>query len=199
MKKPIILASASPRRLELARQVGIDPKIMASEINEDWDGKLPGREFAQQLALRKAEACANKVWDGIIISADTVVAREGRIYGKPENQAEAREMLRSLSGKTHQVITGVAVWECPEGKYVLDYEETKVVFKELTEQEICAYVSRGESLDKAGGYGIQGKGALLVEKIEGDYFNVVGLPLQKLNKMLANFRINLLTDGIFKE
>ena len=103
-------------------------------------------------------------------------------------------MLSALSGKAHSVITGVAVLECPQGKLVVDYEETQVFFRELSNEEIRFYVNQGESLDKAGAYGIQGKGALLVEKILGDYFNVVGLPLQKLNKILANFNINLLLD-----
>jgi len=194
MKKPVILASASPRRLELMRQIGVDPLVLTGEIDETWDGKSNGREWAQELALRKAQACANKVKVGIIVSADTIVMQGDRIFGKPKDAVEAWEMLSSLSGKEHQVITGVAVWECPEGKYAVDYEETRVVFRELTDAEIKAYIQWGESLDKAGAYGIQGKGALLVEKIEGDYFNVVGLPLQKLNRMLVGFNLNLLLD-----
>lgn len=108
-------------------------------------------------------------------------------------------MINSLKGKTHSVITGVAVLEQPSGKIFVDYEETRVVFKDLTDSEIRAYVNWGESLDKAAGYGIQGKGALLVERIEGDYFNVVGLPLQKLNRILSNFHINLLLEPGFQE
>lgn len=198
MKKPIILASASPRRFELMQQIGINPEIMTSEVNEEWNGKLSGSELAQQLALRKVQACANKVLEGIIISADTVVVLEGLIYGKPKDFNQAMEMLCSLRGKRHSVITGVAVLELPEGKVFVDYEETHVVFKALTDDEIRSYVHWGESWDKAGGYGIQGKGALLVERIEGDYYNVVGLPLQKLNKILSNFHINLLLEEAFR-
>jgi septum formation protein len=194
MKKPVILASASPRRLELMRQIGVDPLVLTGEIDETWDGKRNGREWAKELALRKAQACANRVKVGIIVSADTIVMQGDRIFGKPKDAGEAFEMLSALRGREHHVITGVAVWECPEGKYAVDYEETRVLFRELTDAEIKAYIHWGESLDKAGAYGIQGKGALLVEKIEGDYFNVVGLPLQKLNRMLANFNFNLLLD-----
>lgn len=198
MKKPIILASASPRRLELMHQIGLNPQIMISDINEYWDGQLSGREFARQLAFKKAMFCADKVKEGIIISADTVVVLEDRIYGKPIDFNQAKEMLCSLRGKQHSVITGIAVLSCPEGKLMIDDQETYVKFKALTEDEIRAYIDCGESFDKAGGYGIQGKGALLVERIEGDYFNVVGLPLQKLNYLLSNFNINLLTDDFFR-
>jgi len=199
MRKKIILASASPRRFDLMQQIGISPEIMTSDVNEEWDGKLSGRELAQQLALKKVQACANKVWEGIIISADTVVILEDRIYGKPKDFNQAMEMLCSLNGKKHSVITGIAVLERPEGKVMIDYEETYVVFKTLTDDEIRSYIEWGESWDKAGGYGIQGKGALLVERIEGDYYNVVGLPLQKMNKLLSNFNINLLMDVTFQE
>ncbi|MEL7564714.1 MAG: Maf family protein [Dehalobacterium sp.] len=199
MKKKIILASASPRRLELMQQIGIIPEIITGNVNEEWDGRLSGRELARQLALKKAQACANKVREGIIISADTVVVLEDRIYGKPKDFNQAMEMLCSLSGKKHSVITGIAVLECPEGKVMVDYEETHVIFKTLTDNEIRSYIDWGESWDKAGGYGIQGKGALLVERIEGDYYNVVGLPLQKLNNLLMDFNINLLMEEIFQE
>jgi septum formation protein len=195
MKKPIILASASPRRFELMRQIGIDPMVITSEINENWDGKINGRELAIKLALKKAQACANKVKEGIIISADTVVMKGNQIFGKPKDLNQAVEMLSSLRGTSHSVITGVAVLELPGRKLALDYEETEVFFRSLTDEEIRSYINWGESLDKAGAYGIQGKGALLVEKISGDYFNVVGLPLQKLNKMLQEFDLNLLLNA----
>lgn len=199
MEKPIILASASPRRLKLLKQIGLNPEILISDINETWNGNICPSELSRQLALKKAQACANKVLEGIIIGADTIVTLEGRIYGKPKDAEQAVEMIHSLKGKTHSVITGVAVLEQPGGKFFVDCEETRVVFKDLTDAEIKAYVNWGESWDKAAGYGIQGRGALLVERIEGDYFNVVGLPLQKLNKILGDFHINLLLEPVFQE
>ncbi|WP_089608698.1 Maf family protein [Dehalobacterium formicoaceticum] len=191
-RKDIFLASASPRRLQLLEQVGIHPKIIFSEIDESQEGNLSAKALAQHLALRKTQAAANKVLDGVIIGADTVVALNERIYGKPKDFNQAVEMISSLSGHTHRVITGFAVLEQPEGIWIADAEETHVTFRVLSKNEVRSYVKWGESFDKAAGYGIQGKGALLVEKIEGDYFNVVGLPLQRLSKVLAKFQINLL-------
>jgi septum formation protein len=192
LRKAIFLASASPRRLQLLEQVGIHPEVIISKINETCDKNLPAESLARQLALRKTQAAANKLLDGIIIGADTVVVLDDRIYGKPKDFNQAVEMILSLSGRTHRVITGIAVLEQPKGDWIVDAEETLVTIRELSMAEVRSYVNWGESFDKAGGYGIQGKGALLVERIEGDYFNVVGLPLQRLSKILARFEINLL-------
>ncbi len=192
MTYPIILASSSPRRVELLKQVGIDPEIRPSEVPEEVDANSPVEELVQRLALKKARASANVFLKSLIIGADTIVCRGKKVYGKPKNFSQAVEMLQSLNGKAHKVITGIAVLEHPGGRFMTGFEETRVFFKTLSDDEIISYVNSGESFDKAGGYGIQGKGALLVKRIEGDYFNVVGLPLQKLNQILANWGINLL-------
>lgn len=192
MQRRIILASASPRRRELLRQIGVEAEVMVSDIREGFPPGIPAKDQVQKLALLKAESVARLVVEGLVIGADTVVVCDERVLGKPENRFHAREMIHSLSGREHRVITGVAVVEKPGGRIVTGYEETKVFFRQLTSTEIDAYIDSGEPSDKAGGYGIQGRGALLVERIEGDYFNVVGLPLQKLNDMLSSLRINLL-------
>ena len=190
----LILASASPRRAELMRQIGAQFEVMISETEEKLDGDGSPAELVQRLALAKAEAVSGRVDQGMIIGADTVVVQGGHLFGKPADRAEAAEMLKALSGQAHSVLTGVAIIEQPSGAVQVAYAETRVFFKELLDEEITAYALSGEGLDKAGAYGIQGRGALLVEKIEGDYFNVVGMPLQLLNQMLDNWQINLLLD-----
>lgn len=192
MGKRLVLASASPRRAELLKQVGVHPDIITSDVLEDISKEMPVGELVQALALKKAQAVADSVQEGLIIGADTVVAKENRLLGKPADFQEAVEMISSLSGSAHSVLTGVAVVGQPEGRTVTGFEETKVFFKKLSKEEIISYVKTGECMDKAGAYGIQGRGSLLVERIEGDYFNVVGLPLQLLNRMLGKWNINLL-------
>ena len=178
----LILASASPRRSELMAQVGWKFRIKATDVAEEISSVLPVAEAVAELALRKARACC--VESGLIIGADTVVVLGDQIMGKPGSAVEAREMLATLSGKCHRVITGVAVLNAATGDSWAEAEETMVRFRSLTGEEIEGYVKCGEPLDKAGAYGIQGKGALLVEGIEGCYFNVMGLPLNRLARML---------------
>ena len=187
----IILASASPRRAELLKQIGIKFEVMVSDAKEEMLDLSPG-ELAQNTAFQKAKLISRAGADSIIIAADTIVAVDGHKLGKPSDNKHAAEMLKMLSGRCHEVYTGLCVLEKPSGRYFLGHECTKVYFRELSQAEIEAYVSTGEPLDKAGAYGIQGKGALLVEKIEGCYFNVVGLPLTLLYKTLKEFGIEIL-------
>ena len=188
----LILASASPRRRELLTQVGVSFVIEVSDVEEVLDDTLSPELQVQSLALQKAQAVAAQHKDGLVLGADTVVVDAGSLLGKPQNTEEAAEMLRSLSGKWHQVMTAVALVDANDTKHEwTSVEITNVKFRDLTEDDIAAYMATGESMDKAGAYGIQGYGALLVERIEGCYNNVVGLPLQLVAKGLCNWGINL--------
>lgn len=194
-----ILASTSPRRKELLEMLGIDFEVAASDADESvLDGQdLPAYLLVQELALLKASAAAKMVLGhkhAILIGADTVVCCGGTVLGKPKNQEDACRMLQMLSGRTHEVYTGICVMRVKDGFTVCDRACTKVKFKKLTEEQIKNYIHTGEPVDKAGAYGIQGRGTLLVEGIEGDYFNVVGLPLSLLADVLQReFDINLLS------
>ena len=183
-----ILASASPRRAELLKQIGLDFKIIPSTFQESTSLRSDPVELVTDLALNKAQQVAQNISTGLIIGADTIVFLEGRILGKPSGVDEANRMLASLSGKIHQVFTGIALIEVPGWKTKVDYETTRVKFRSLSKRDIDAYISTREPFDKAGAYGIQGKGAILVEGIDGCYFNVMGLPLAKLVMMLQELR-----------
>lgn len=188
MMKKIVLASASPRRKELLEQIGLDFGIFVSDTDESkTDNALPVNLYTEELAMKKAAAVASSL-DGnrIIIAADTVVYYDGKIMGKPKNEEEAFKMLSSLSGNMHEVYTGICVMRTSDGFAVADFEKTEVYFNTLTDEKIRRYIASGEPFDKAGAYGIQGKGASLVRKINGDYSNVVGLPLSKLVKILED-------------
>lgn len=188
----IILASASPRRHELMSRIGLTFDVEISEIDEDMPDGVEPAWCVRDLAHRKAAAVAGKHREGIVIGADTIVVSRGRILGKPTDATDARQMLGFLSGAEHEVLTGVAVIDTVSRKSVVEHELTRVVFKKLTPEEIDGYVASGEPLDKAGAYGIQELGALLVKEIHGCYFNVVGLPVAKLADMLKLFGIELL-------
>jgi len=190
--RPIILASNSPRRRELLAQIGLAFTVAPSDIDEQ---ALPGEEaetYAIRVAVDKARAAAERSGRGIIIAADTIVVKGSMILGKPTDAGDAQRMLSLLSGSMHEVITGVAVVDAGTGKVTSGAAVTKVWFRELAREEIRAYIATGEPLDKAGAYGIQGKGALLVTKLEGCYFNVVGLPLSLLGNMLRGLGVDLL-------
>jgi len=179
IQRPVILASGSPRRAALLRQAGLEFEIRKPSVEESNlapQADSPDR-IARTLAEGKSQWVARQYDNGLIIGADTVVAYNGTILGKPADQADARRMLTLLSGKWHQVYTGVALILRPEGVLRSFVEQTDVRFRALTEAEIEAYLRTDESYDKAGAYGIQGKGALLVASIRGEYTNVVGLPL----------------------
>jgi len=189
---PIILASNSPRRRDILRQVGV---VFTSDAADVDELVLPGEKsdiYAVRVALDKARVVAARTAAGIVVAADTVVVLDDAILGKPVDDRDAERMLAKLSGKMHRVITGLAVLDTGTGKTRMESADTRVWFRTLTQDQIVSYVSTGESLDKAGAYGIQGKGSLLVDRIEGCYFNVVGLPLSLLDRMLADFGIKLL-------
>ena len=176
----LILASASPRRRRLMRQIGLAFQVMPGEVDEDVIISCDPLENIQAVALRKARDVAARVEDGIVIGADTQILIDGETLGKPTDEADAARMLSRLSGRDHQVITGVALVDAGTGLEKTWVETTLVFFRELSESEISAYVHTGEPMGKAGAYGIQGRAAAFVDRIEGCYFNVVGLPLAKL-------------------
>lgn len=177
MNEKIILASASPRRRELLGLAGFDFDVVTAHVNEVLDPELEPQELVMSLAEQKARAVAKKHKEQIVIGADTVVVLEGKVLGKPKDEADAAKMLKSLSGKAHEVFTGVSIIKSEKSHCF--FERTKVKFCELDDEQIRAYVASGEPMDKAGAYGIQGKGCVLVEGIEGDYFNVVGFPVSR--------------------
>jgi len=180
-KLPIYLASKSPRRRKLLNQLGINFKSFSVDLNEEVvDGEHPVKTV-KRLALHKLEVAKRKVRKGIIITADTIVVLDKKIIGKPENKKEAKLFLSKLSGRTHTVYTGFAIYNSDTSKTILDYEKTFVTFRVLNKKEISDYVDAGSPMDKAGAYGIQDDfGAVFVSKINGCYYNVVGLPLSKL-------------------
>ena len=188
----IILASASPRRRELMQMLGVkDLKVIPAVGEEKADRSLPPDELVKALASHKAREVAEKREKGdIVVAADTIVWHDGQVYGKPHTEAEAAGMLRELSGDTHEVYTGVCVLQ--GGRELQAAERSLVRFRALSDAEIAAYIATGEPMDKAGAYGIQGMGSLFVEGIEGDYFNVVGLPLCRLGLMLRELGVTLL-------
>ena len=190
--KKIILASASPRRKELLAKIGLKFSIEKSNIEEGLDLKLTPKKLAERLSYRKAYKISKKHSNAVIIAADTVVVLNGKIIGKPKNPKEAVSILKKLSGKIHSVITAFTIFDTKTSKSITKSVETKVFMKKLTEKEINYYVNTGEPLDKAGAYGIQGFGGIFIEKIDGDYYNVVGLPLTALIRELKNFGINVL-------
>ena len=181
----IYLASKSPRRRKLLKQLGISFKSFSVDLEEEvFDGEHP-IQTVRRLALHKSEAASIQVRNGIIITADTIVVLNKEIIGKPKNEKDAYKILLKLSGKTHTVFTGFVVKNLSNGKSILDYERTKVTFRKLTSKEIYDYIKTGSPMDKAGAYGIQDDfGAVFVEKIDGCYYNVVGLPLAKLYRSL---------------
>lgn len=192
MQRTIVLASNSPRRRELLRQIGLSFTADPADVDEAVrPGEAP-EPYAVRVALDKARAAAARAKDAVVIGADTIVVVDGAILGKPADRTDAVRMLTMLSGRAHHVITGLAVVDAASGRVKAAAAKTQVWFRPLSEQEIAAYVATGEPVDKAGGYGIQERGALLIERIDGCYFNVVGLPLSLLGEMLRDAGIRLL-------
>ncbi len=189
--KELVLASQSPRRQELMATLGYPFTICPAVGEEVIDQNLEPSHLVMSLAKQKAEEVIQKYPLAVVIGADTVVVLQGVIFGKPKTEKEAFSMLKALQGDTHTVYTGVCLME--QGKEThLSFCATKVKMMPLSDGDIKAYIAAGESMDKAGAYGIQGKGAWLMEGIEGDYFNVVGLPLCTLGQELKKFDIHLL-------
>jgi septum formation protein len=191
--KRIILASASPRRRELLKQIKLDFETDPAEYEEHLTTNLEPHELVRELSAGKAKSVAAKYSNAIIIAADTIGLLDGQVIGKPRNNAEARKMLTSLSGKCHLVITGFTIIDTETGTIATHTEDTMVYFKQLTPGQIESYIKSGEPLGKAGAYAIQGLGAVLIDHIEGDFYNVVGLPLSALADSLKAFGINPLS------
>lgn len=192
----IILASASPRRKEILGNTNVKFDIIKSEIDETIIDNETPKQAVMRLAFEKCIDIASKHQDDLVIGADTVVALDDIILGKPKDEEEAYKMLKLLSNKTHQVTTGISLINLDANKKVVDYVVSNVKFKNLSDQDIKDYIQTNESLDKAGAYGIQGYGALLVEEIQGDYFNIVGLPISRLSDLLReHFDMNLFYGG----
>ncbi len=184
----LILASASPRREELLRQLGMSFSVVPSELREELPPGPP-QESARALALAKARAVAGRVGIGVVLGADTIVVLGGTVLGKPRDADDARRMLRALSGKLHEVITGVALVEAPGRRQTSAAAVTRVQMDQYGDEDIETYLSTGEPYDKAGAYAIQGAGSRLVARVEGCYTNVVGLPLTTTRRLLAEWGI----------
>lgn len=188
----LILASKSPRRRELLSMLGLHPEILSLQVDEACDRTvLTPEELVMGLACRKVRAAADLLMqsgrgaeDSMLLSADTVVALDGRILEKPKDTDDARSMLRALSGRRHEVYTGIALMH--NGRFAVDVQMTAVWFRALTDEETERYIASGEPMDKAGAYAIQQRGCLFVERIEGDFYNVVGLPLERVDALMQS-------------
>ena len=176
--EPLVLASASPRRAEILRAVGWDFEASPADVDESLRAGESAEDYVQRLAREKAEAVAAARLFGLVLGADTTVVVEGDILGKPRDEGEAAQMLGRLAGRWHEVLTGVALVRAETGRAVVGLERTRVRFAETSREEIEWHVRTGGLLDKAGAYAIQGRAALFIEAIEGDYWNVVGLPVR---------------------
>ena len=184
LKQKLILASQSPRRAEILRAAGWAFEAVAANIDETRDANEDAVTYVRRLAQTKAQRIARQFPDNLVLGADTVVLIDDEILGQPGNAAAAERMLRLLSGKWHQVLTGVALVRLNPKYRVVEHEVTRVRFADLSDEEISWYVSTGEPLDKAGAYAIQGRAAPFIEEIQGDYFNIVGLPLRRVYRLL---------------
>lgn len=196
----IILASASPRRKEILENVNLKFTVQSSHIEEVVLENEPPKDLVMRLAFEKCMDVAKKNPNALVIGADTIVALDNNILGKPKDEHHAYKIIKSLSNKKHEVITGISLINLSLNKKVTDYVVSEVTFKDLSEETIKDYIKTKESLDKAGAYGIQGYGALLVDSIKGDYFNIVGLPISKIGDLLKyNFNVNLFMEGDLSE
>lgn len=180
MMKPLILASASPRRKEILNTLGIAFQTIPADIDESPLQDEEASSYALRMAVQKALAVAKTAESGIVVAADTIVVLDGKILGKPRDKEEAKKQLLALAGREHIVISGIGIVDKDNNRTLSGMEQTIVYFDTMTEDEIEAYIGTGEPLDKAGSYGIQGLGGMFIRRIEGDYFNVVGLPVHKL-------------------
>jgi septum formation protein len=185
----IILASASPRRFELLKMIGMDFKVRPSHVDEVYQAHLSPGEYVIENAKKKGHAIADKFPDSLVISADTVVVYKDKILEKPEDEKHAMKIIKTLSNRTHQVLTGFGFIIKSSNREIFKIESSMVTFRNLSQAEIRAYINTGESFDKAGGYGAQGQGSLLIKRIDGCFYNVVGLPLSSFFSTLNQFLI----------
>ncbi|MCL5781659.1 MAG: Maf family protein [Firmicutes bacterium] len=189
--RPIILASASPRRQELLANLGLKFEVKVSEVDETLDENMPAAQQVEKLAERKASVVAAQSTKGLVIGADTLVVLGGKPLGKPADREEAVQMLKSLQGRSHEVFTGLAVIDAATGQSVVTHQATAVRFKPLSSEQIQRYVDTDEPMDKAGAYAVQGKASIFIDSIRGCYFNVVGLPIAKLADALRMFGVEI--------
>lgn len=194
----LILASASPRRKDLLTQIGLEFEAYPADIDETSIGYTDAGKYAEEMSRRKALMVAEKFYDipgeeHLILGADTTVEIDGNILGKPQDYADAVRMLETIQGKWHRVITGITLVNAGTREVITDSEVTRVKIRPMTPEMIRAYLKTGESLDKAGAYGAQGFGSLIVERVEGCFFNVIGLPLHKLSLLLERQGIGMLS------
>lgn len=190
--RKIILASSSPRRRELMEMLGLKFRVVKSNVEEKLNPRLGPRAQAEALSRQKAEAVAEKYDDAVVIGADTLVVVDSEILGKPKDNTSAERMLRKLSGREQEVITGFTILDTAKRQSVTKSVVSKLVMRKLTAAEIAAYIDKEIVLDKAGSYAINGIGAIFFERIEGDYYNIVGLPLYALSQELKRMGIRLL-------
>jgi septum formation protein len=184
LEQKLILASKSPRRAEILKAVDWPFEAIAANIDETRAASEDAVSYVKRLAVTKAETVARKIAEGLVLGADTVVLVEGEILGQPRDDKDARRMLNLLSGRWHEVVTGVSlVYASQTRRALVDHEITRVLFCRMSDDEIDWYVATGEPRDKAGAYAIQGKGGLFIEEIQGDYFNIVGLPVRLVYEM----------------
>ena len=189
----IILASKSPRRQELMRLLGLEFTIHTADVDETMDpARPPEQEVARVSGLKAAKIAETAAPEDIVVAADTIVVVDGTVLGKPHSEAEAQQMLRTLSGRGHEVMTGLSVWH--GGCLRQEVVRTRVHFRPMSGEEITAYIATGEPMDKAGSYGIQGYGAIFVDHLDGDYFSVMGLPLCPLERMLRDCGVHILRE-----
>lgn len=188
--KDIILASGSPRRKELLARLGLTFSVVPAQIEEDISSSQLPQELTQEIAFQKARYVSKRIKKGLIIGADTIVVLEDHLLGKPVNEEDAFNKLSLLNGKRHEVVTGLCVIDAASGDVQMEAEITRVYFRKITDTEIRGYIASGECMDKAGAYAIQGRGAIFVDRIEGCYYNVVGLPLTRLYLMLQKRGVN---------
>lgn len=185
VQRKIILASGSPRRRELLARMGYVFETCSPDVDEHAEGHA--KDIVQLLAQRKGRAAARNYEDAIVIASDTLVSLDGKALGKPADEADAAAMLRSLSGREHEVFTGVCMIDTRTGRTEVFADRTGVTFRELSDKEIADYIATGEPMDKAGAYGIQGGASVFVEKLDGSFENVMGFPVEPVGEMLTSF------------
>ena len=192
MKRKIVLASRSPRRRDLLKQIGLEFEIRESKYDEDMTAMDDPRKLVKFLALKKGEEVARHYKDAIIISGDTFVIFNNKFIGKPKNKEEAKKVLKNFSNKTHSIVSGFALIDAKTKKVINDYGEAKVKFRDLSEAEIDNYIATGEPFDMAGSYGLMNRAAVLIKGVEGDFYSVIGLPLNKVYLALKELGVDAL-------